>query len=81
MLKELNLIIHKYTNNEIMTLQRAVLFSAAKIVSNIYTTFILLLHNNHTVRSLDSSSLRICSSRPVVSPSASSAIVSLNHAK
>ena len=64
------------TINEIMTLQRAVFF-AAKIVSNIYTT----LYNNHTVRSLDSSSLRICSSRPVVSPSASSAIVSLNHAK
>ena len=78
MLKELNPIINKYTINEIMTLQRAVLFSAAKIVSNIYTT----LYNNHTaLRSLDSSSLRICSSRPVVSPSASSAIVSLNHAK
>ena len=77
MLKELNPIINKYTINEIMTLQGAVLFSAAKIVSNIYTT----LYNNHTVRSLDSSSLRICSSRPVVSPSASSAIVSLNHAK
>ena len=77
MLKESNPIINKYTINEIMTLQGAVLFSAAKIVSNIYTT----LYNNHTVRSLDSSSLRICSSRPVVSPSASSAIVSLNHAK
>lgn len=77
MLKELNPIINKYTINKIMTLQRAVLFCAVKIVSNIYTT----LYNNHTVRSLDSSSLRICSSRPVVSPSASSAIVSLNHAK
>ena len=32
MLKELNPIINKYTINEIMTLQGAVLFSAAKIV-------------------------------------------------
>ena len=38
MLKELNPIINKYTINKIMTLQRAVLFCAVKIVSNIYTT-------------------------------------------
>ena len=33
--------INKYTINEIMTLQGAVLFSAAKIVSNIYTYYII----------------------------------------